>query len=97
LKYRPQNVPPPGQNTVNSGVATPSSSAAAATTILKVEPGEYRAWSARLLSGRSRSVLSACHAARSMPVANRFGSYAGRLTSDSTSPVRGSSMTPAPL
>jgi hypothetical protein len=39
-KYRPWNVAPPPQWTRYSGVTIPSSSAAVATTILNVDPGE---------------------------------------------------------
>ena len=74
LNQRPWKLAPPGQNTLVSGVMTPSSSAAVPTTILKVEPGEYRPWMARFCSGRSSSVFSDCHVARSMPEANAFGS-----------------------
>ena len=48
-------------------------------------------------SGFVGLVFSAFHVAASMPTANLFGSYAGRLTRLSTSPDRGSSTTAAPL
>ncbi len=96
LKLRPKKVARPGQYTLKSGVITPSSSAAVATAILNVDPGEYRPWIARSCSGRSVSVLSAAHVARSIPAANAFGSYAGRLVKASSSPLVGFMMTAAP-
>ncbi len=66
---------------------TPSSRAAAATAILNVEPGEYRPCSGAIGEGARSSVLSAFQAARSIPVAKAFGSYAGTLASASTSPL----------
>jgi hypothetical protein len=90
-------VPPPGQNTRNAGVTMPSSSAATATAILNVDPGEYRPWIARFCSGRSLSVVSDAQVLRSMPPEKSFGSNAGRLTSDRISPELASSMIADPL
>ncbi len=75
----------------------PSSSAAVATTTLNVDPGGYRPCSARSSSGWSLSVVREAHSAWSMPEANVFGSYSGRLVSESTSPVFGLRITAAPL
>jgi hypothetical protein len=48
--------------------------AAVATTILNVDPGEYRPWMTRFDRGRSGSVLSEAQVARSIPPAKSFGS-----------------------
>jgi hypothetical protein len=48
-------------------------------------------------SGFSLSELSDAHVVRSIPAAKSFGSYDGRLTYVSTSPLRGSMISAAPL
>jgi hypothetical protein len=57
-----------------SGVIAPSSSPAAAITILNVLPGAYWPWITRFMSGVSGSVVSSDHSERSMPAEKRFGS-----------------------
>src|SRR5690554_954414 len=61
------------------GVITPSSRAAAATAILKVDPGGIAAWMALLYSGRGSSGsldlgFKASQSSREIPVAKRLGS-----------------------
>lgn len=79
---------------------TPFSSAAAATTILKVEPGGNVSASARLRSGRSGSCSSLLYAAVASLVlwlASGLGSKLGMETIACTAPVRGSMAMAAPL
>ncbi len=88
---------PPVQFTLKSGVMTPAPSAAIAVTILNTDPGAYLPWISRFVIGFSGSPVNAAHAARSMPPANTFGSYAGRLVIARISPVVGSRNAAAPL
>lgn len=77
----------------------PSSSAAAATTSLKVEPGGSGCRSARLISGCFLSADRSFHAFWSpLPEpANLPGSYEGVLTIPRILPVAGSRATAAPV
>src|SRR5579859_1048216 len=67
------------------------SRAAVAVTVLKVDPGTYRAWSARLYRG---CLGSDCRLASWSSEA--FGSKNGREAIASTAPERGSRATMAP-
>jgi hypothetical protein len=71
-------------STMVRGVATFSSNAALAVTILKVEPGSYRSWIARLRRVSSRGV------------AIGVGIESGALASARISPVYGSMITADP-
>ncbi len=80
-------------------VTVPLSSAAAAVTTLKTEPGGYVCPMARLSIGRSAAALSRCHAALTdVPFPDSSaGSYDGVLASARTRPVRGSTAATAPF
>jgi hypothetical protein len=80
---------------VSSGVMAPDRSAAVETTTLKVDPGGYTPFSALLVQA-FRSSMSAAAATVSLGE-NTFRSYDGRLAIASTSPVRTSSATAAPV
>ena len=75
----------------------PLSSAASATTILKVEPGGYWPASALLVSGAFSLASSPRQFSPLMPLVNRLGSKLGVETIDSTSPFVTSITTEAPL
>ncbi len=79
-------------------MTTPASRAAAAVTILKVEPGGYVSRSARLSIGRAGSSFSAVQAVFALvPVPESTdGSYEGLLTSARILPVAGSRAATAP-
>ncbi len=86
----------PVDSTLSSGRRTPLSSPARARNGLTVEPGATPPSTTRLNCGREGFSLSAAKSARLMPLTNRLGSNAGRLTIASTSPVRGSTATAEP-
>lgn len=77
---------------------SPSSSAAAATTSLNVEPGGSGWRSARLVSGLSGSLVSFCHASPAVLASvSDDGSYDGVETTARILPVFGSIATAAPF
>ena len=81
----------PGALIAVSGVIAPLSRPAVAVTTLKVEPGGYWPWVARLKSGEVGSWLSSSRCS-----GTRFGSYGGFDASTLTRPVDGSIATTAP-
>ena len=64
----------PGQWKLWLGLTSPLSSAASATIILKVEPGEYWPVIDLLLSGKRGWPISSRHCFSLMPAVNRLGS-----------------------
>ncbi len=86
----------PVERILSSGRRTPLSSPARPINGLIVEPGATPPSTRRLNCGRDGLSLSALKSACEMPLTNRLGSYEGRLTIASTSPVRGSIATAAP-
>jgi hypothetical protein len=77
----------PEQYTLLFGVMTPFSSAARATTILKVEPGAYWPAIALLMSGDFGLADSPCHSSGVSPRLKALGSKPGTETMARTSPV----------
>src|SRR5213592_4449673 len=96
-KTRPPNGNSPWQWTLSEGVSVPSCSPAAVSTILKIEPGGYWLWMVRFSSGNSGSFITRSHASRSMVPVKRSISKACVDTMASTSPLRGSITTTAPV
>ena len=87
---------PPVQRTCVAGVTVLDSNAAATITTLKVEPGGYCPWVARLLSGRPSSCTISTHCFAVNSLESTLGSKPGRLAMARISPVRGSNATMAP-
>lgn len=79
-------------------MTAPESRAAAAVTILKVEPGGYVSRSARFSIGLAGSAFSRSQAALTRPPVpdSAAGSYEGLLTSARIFPVAGSTAATAP-
>ena len=86
----------PGAGITDDWVILPLSSRAMAINGLKVEPGGYRPWVTRLMSGLCQFSFNAFQFSLSMPSMKRLGLKDGLDTKASTPPVCGLMATMAP-